>query len=45
MEIIRIEKIEEKIIILENQKVILDTDVANLYACPELVVGVLKLNV
>ena len=31
MEIVRIDKIEDKIIILEEQKVILDTDVANLY--------------
>lgn len=31
MEIVRLEKIEDKIIIIEDQKVILDIDVADLY--------------
>ena len=39
-----IEKIESKIILLRKQKVILDKDVAEIYACPEPVAGVWKLK-
>ena len=39
-----IEKIESKIIILRDQKVILDKDVAEIYVCPEPVAGELRLK-
>jgi len=35
-----LERIESKIIIIRDQKVILDRDIAEIYACPELVDGV-----
>ena len=34
-----IKNIENKIILIREQKVLLDTDVAEIYACPELVEG------